>query len=178
MGVIKGDIFTIYAQADMMLTAPIGKCAVIQVYDTRSVCEIIKMKQEIGKDIITLKKIAYDDALIFPSIFTLLTKVVEPYSPEKKIKVYIYQIFDENNNVTELSQKIRKEMVKVFFQKDRIISAGKLITPALHAYLPGEYDEYNKTIEGYLQKDNIDVIISGTYKIMGDKIADLLLQDR
>ncbi len=128
------------------------------------------MKQEIGKDIVTLKKIAYDDALIFPSIFTLLTKVVEPYSPEKKIKVYIYQIFDENNNVTELSQKIRKEMVKVFFQKNRIISAGKLISPALHAYLPGEYDEYNKTIEDYLQKDNIDVIISGTYKIMGDKI--------
>ncbi len=170
MGVIKGDIFTIYGKADAMKTDPIGKCAVVQIYDTRSVCEIIQMDQEIGKDMITLKKPLYGDAFLYPSIFTLLTKVVEPYSPEKKIKVYIHQIFDENHNVTEFSQKIRKEIVNVFFQKDRMVSAGKLVSPALFAYLPGEYNEYNKTIEGYLQKDNIDVIISGTYKIVGDKV--------
>ncbi|MBP1748241.1 MAG: hypothetical protein H6Q52_780 [Deltaproteobacteria bacterium] len=170
MGVIKGDIFTVYAQADVLKTDPIGKCAVVQIYETRSVCEIIEMNREIGKDLITLKKVAYDDALLYPSIFTLLSKVVEPYSPEKKVKVYIYQIFDENHNVTEFSQKIRKEIVKVFFQKNRIVSAGKLISPALFAYLPGEYGEYNKTIEDYLRKDNIDVIISGTYKIVGDRV--------
>lgn len=170
MGVIKGDIFTVYANADTLKTDPIGKCAVVQIYDTRSVCEVIAMSREIGRDIVTLKKIAYDDALLFPSIFTLLSKVAEPYPPQKKIKVFIYQVFDENHNVTELSQKIRKEMVKVFYQKDRIIPAGKIISPALMAYLPGEYDEYNKTIEDYLRKDQIDVIISGTYKVVGDKL--------
>lgn len=170
MGVIKGDILTIYSAADKAKSDPIGRCAVVQVNDTGSICEIIEMSREIGKDTVALKKVAYDDALLYPSLFTLLSKVVEPYPPEKKIKVYIYQIFDENHNVTEFSQKVRKEMVRVFFQKKRIVSAGRLISPALSAYLPGEYDEYNKTIEDYLRKDNIDVIISGTYKVMGDKV--------
>ena len=170
MGVIKGDILTIYSAADKAKSDPIGRCAVVQVNDTGSICEIIEMSREIGKDAVALKKVAYDDALLYPSLFTLLSKVVEPYPPEKKIKVYIYQIFDENHNVTEFSQKVRKEMVRVFFQKKRIVSAGRLISPALSAYLPGEYDEYNKTIEDYLRKDNIDVIISGTYKVMGDKV--------
>lgn len=170
MGVIKGDILTVYSAADKAKSDPIGRCAVVQVNDTGSICEIIEMSREIGKDAVALKKVAYDDALLYPSLFTLLSKVVEPYPPEKKIKVYIYQIFDENHNVTEFSQKVRKEMVRVFFQKKRIVSAGRLISPALSAYLPGEYDEYNKTIEDYLRKDNIDVIISGTYKVMGDKV--------
>ncbi|MCK9227718.1 MAG: hypothetical protein PHT96_02160 [Syntrophorhabdaceae bacterium] len=170
MGVIKGDILTIYSAADKAKSDPIGRCAVVQVNDTGSICEIIEMSREIGKDAVALKKVAYDDALLYPSLFTLLSKVVEPYPPEKKIKVYIYQIFDENHNVTEFSQKVRKEMVRVFFQKKRIVSAGRLISPALSAYLPGEYDEYNKTIEDYLRKDNIDVIISGAYKVMGDKV--------
>lgn len=170
MGIIKGDVFMLYANADTIKADPVGKCAVVQVYDTRSVCEIIEMNREIGKETVTVKKIAYDDALLYPSIFTLLSKVVEPYEPSKKIKVYIYQIFDENHNVTEFSQKIRKEMAKVFFQKKRMVSAGKLISPALTAYLPGEYNEYNSAIEDYLKKDDIDVIISGTYKIIGDKV--------
>ncbi|HOC45392.1 MAG TPA: hypothetical protein PKM26_02200, partial [Syntrophorhabdaceae bacterium] len=152
MGVIKGDILTIYSAADKAKSDPIGRCAVVQVNDTGSICEIIEMSREIGKDAVALKKVAYDDALLYPSLFTLLSKVVEPYPPEKKIKVYIYQIFDENHNVTEFSQKVRKEMVRVFFQKKRIVSAGRLISPALSAYLPGEYDEYNKTIEDYLRK--------------------------
>ncbi len=170
-GVIKGDILTVYGQADEKRTDAIGKCAVVTIYDSRSICEIIEMTKEIGgKDIVTLKKLASDDALLYPSIFTLLSKVVEPYPPEKKITVYIYQIFDENHNVTALSQKIQQEMVKVFYQKNRIKQVGKGVSPALFAYLPGEYNEYNKTIEDYLAKDNIDVIISGTYKIVGDKI--------
>ena len=170
MGVIKGDIFTIYGAADTMKTDPIGKCAVVHAYDTRSICEIITMDREIGRDIVAIKKVNYDDALLYPSIFTLLSKVVDPYPPEKKIKVYIHQIYDENHNITELSQKIRKEVVKVFFQKNRIVSAGKIISPALFAYLPGEYNEYNKAIEDYLRKDDINVIISGTYRITGDRL--------
>lgn len=169
-GVIKGDILTVYDRADTMLSDPVGKCAVVQVYDTRSVCQVIEMNREIGKDTATIAKLAYDDALLYPGIFTLLSKIVEPYPPEKKLKVYVYQIFDEKNNITEFSQKVRKEIIKVFSQKKRMEPASRLISPALSAYLPGEYDEYNKTIEGYLRKDNIDVIISGTYKMVGDKV--------
>ncbi|MHB8110131.1 MAG: hypothetical protein ACYDHW_08875 [Syntrophorhabdaceae bacterium] len=170
VGVIKGDILTIYHDSDTLKASPIGKCAVTEIFDAASVCEIIEMKQEIGRDIVTLPKIAYDDALIFPSVFALMTKVVEPYKPEKKITVYIYDVFDENNNVTEFSQKIKAEVTRVFLQKKRIKQAGSAISPALFAYLPGDYNEHNSTIEDYLKKDKIDVIISGTYKVIGDKI--------
>jgi hypothetical protein len=170
MGVIKGDIFTVYAKTDTTFSDPVGKCAVVQIYDTRSVCQVIEMTREIGKDTATIAKLAYDDALLYPGVFTLLSKIVEPYPPEKKVKVYVYQIFDEKNNITEFSQKVRKEIIKVFSQKKRMEPASRLISVALGAYLPGEYDEHNKTIEEYLRKDNIDVIISGTYKMVGDKI--------
>jgi hypothetical protein len=170
MGVIKGDILTIYARTDTTLSDPVGKCAVVQIYDTRSICQVIEMTREIGKDTATIAKLAFDDAQLYPGIFTLLSKIVEPYPPEKKVKVYVYQIFDEKHNITEFSQKIRKDIVKVFSQKKRMEPASRLISPALSAYLPGEYDEYNKTIEDYLRKDNIDAIVSGTYKMVGDKI--------
>ena len=44
------------------------------------------------------------------------------------------------------------------------------MSKSLFAYLPGEYAESNQVIEDYLKKDNIDVLIAGTYKIRGDKI--------
>jgi len=169
-GVIKGDIFTVYHEGDTYRAEPIGQCAVVEIYDSKSVCEIISMQREIGLDTVTIKKLAYDDALLFPPIFALLTKVVEPYAPEKRIVVYIHEFFDEKHNVTRFSEKIKGEMKKVFFQKKRISPAGKSISSALFAYLPGEYNEYNKTIEDYLKRDQIDVIISGTYRIAGDRL--------
>lgn len=169
-GVIKGDILTVFHQSDTRMADPIGQCAVVEIYDAKSVCEIITMTREIGMDTVTIKKMTYDDALLFPSVFALLTKVVEPYSPEKQVVVYIHDFFDDKHNVTRFSEKIKREVNKVFFQKKRIKSAGRAISPALFAYLPGEYNEYNKTIEDYLRRDRIDVIIAGTYKVNGDKI--------
>ena len=169
-GVIKGDILTIFHQGDTNRADPIGKCAIVEIYDSKSVCEIITMNREIGRDTVTIEKTRYDDALLFPSIFALLTKVVEPYSPEKQIVVYVHEFFDENHNVTRFSEKIKRETNKVFFQKKRMKSAGKAISPALFAYLPGEYNEYNRTIEDYLKRDRIDVIVAGTYKVAGDRI--------
>lgn len=169
-GVIKGDIFTIYGKTDTRLIDPIGRCAVVEIFDSTSICEIIKMKREVGMDNVAINKLKYSDANLLPSVFALLTKIVEPYPPEKEIKVYIYDVFDEKNNVTKFSEKVKKEIKKVFFQKKRIKSIGENISPALFAYLPGEYNEYNKIIEDYLKKDRIDVIISGTYRVEGDKI--------
>jgi len=169
-GVIKGDILTVFHQSDTRMADPIGQCAIVEIYESKSVCEIITMTREIGMDTVTIKKMVYDDALLFPPIFALLTKVVEPYSPEKHVTVYIYDFFDENHNVTRFSEKIKREMMKVFFQKKRMKAAGQAISPALFAYMPGEYNEYTKTIEDYLSRDRIDVIISGTYKVSGDTI--------
>jgi len=178
-GVIKGDILTVYHQSDTNRVEPIGECAVVEIYDSKSVCEIIEMSREVGLDTVTIKKMTYDDALLFPPIFALLTKVVEPYSPEKKIVVYVHEFFDEKHNITRFSEKIKREVNRIFFQKKRMKSAGKAISPAVFAYLPGEYNEYNKTIEDYLKRDRIDVIIAGTYRIEGAKVQIvILLQDR
>ena len=91
-------------------------------------------------------------------------------SQHKEITVYVHSIFDEQNNITKFSEKVQKEIKKVFFQKKRIKPAGTNVSQSLFAYLPGEYAESNQVIEDYLKKDNIDVLIAGTYKIKGDKI--------
>lgn len=168
-GIIKGDILSIYDKKDTNMMESIGRCAVVDVYDLKSVCEVIKMKREIGIENVTIARLKYKDANLLPPVFALLSKIVEPYPPEKEIRVYIYDVFDENNNVTKFSEKVKTELRNIFFQKKRIKSAGRSISPALFAYLPGEYSEYNKEIEEYLEKDQVDVIISGTYKIKEDK---------
>jgi hypothetical protein len=169
-GVIKGDIFSIYKTTDTDYLDSIGKCAVTNIYETTSVCEIFKMNNEIGKDTVVIDKLTSNDSNLFPAIFQLLTKVVEPYEPQREITVYVHSIYDEQNNITKFSEKLQKEIKKIFFQKKRIKPAGTNVSQALFAYLPGEYAESNQVIEGYLKKDNIDVLIAGTYKIKGDKV--------
>lgn len=170
-GVIKGDILTIYKMDDTDYLNPVGKCAVINVYDATSICEIIKIyNNEIGKDAVVIDKLTTDDSNLYPVIFQLLTKVMEPYEPDKEIKVYVHSIFDEQNNITAFSEKVQKEIKRVFFQRKRIKPANTNVSRALFAYLPGEYAESKQIIEDYLKKDNIDVLIAGTYKIKGDKI--------
>jgi hypothetical protein len=170
-GVIKGDILTIYKIDDTNYLDPVGKCAVIKVYDVTSICEIIKIyNNEIGKDAVVIDKLTMNDSNLYPVIFQLLTKVMEPYEPDKEIKVYVHSVFDEQNNVTKFSEKLQREIKKVFFQKKKIKSAGTSVSQSLFAYLPGEYADSNQVIEDYLKKDKIDVLIAGTYKIRGDKI--------
>jgi hypothetical protein len=169
-GVIKGDILTIYKTADTNYMDPIGKCAIINVYDVTSICEITKIySSEIGKDTVVIDKLAVNDYGLYPAIFQLLSKVMEPYETDKEIRVYVHNVFDEQNNITKFSEKVQKEISKIFFQKKRIKPVTN-VSQALFAYLPGEYAESNQVVEDYLRKDNIDVLIAGTYKIRGDKI--------
>ena len=172
-GVIKGDILQIYDKKDTALINSIGKCAVIEMIsdrDDRSICEIIKMNKEISGDTVTLKKIRYSDANLYPAILQLLTKVVEPYKPFEDIRVYVYNIFDDKNNVTLFSENVKKEIKNIFYQKKRIKVVEGNVSQALYAYYPQEYGESNAIIEEYLKKDNIDVIIAGNYKVSGEKI--------
>jgi hypothetical protein len=170
-GVVEGDILTIYKMDDTKYLDPLGKCAVTNVFEVTSICEITKMyNNEIGSDAVILDKLTTNDPSLFPVVFKLLTKVVEPYEPEKEITVYVHSILDEQNNITKFSEKLQKEIKKVFFQKKRIKPAGTTVSQSLFAYLPSEYAESNQIIEDYLKKDNVDVLISGTYKINGDKI--------
>lgn len=169
-GIIKGDILTIYGRTDTQHFDTLGKCAVTKVYDSTGICEIIRMKNEIGRDIVTIPRLKYSDANLFPVIFKLMTRTIEPYEPEKEITVYVNNIYDENNNITKFSEGLRKEIKKVFYQKKRIKPVAGDISPELFAYLPDEYDKSKDVIEDYMKKDKTDVIITGTYKIKGGKI--------
>lgn len=171
-GVIKGDILTIYKQNDTEYLNPIGKCAVVNVNDTTSICEITKINSsEIAKDAVVIDKLSINDVSLYPAIFQLLTKVVEPYEPYKDIVVHIHAIFDEQNNITKLSEKIQKEIGRIFYQKKRIVKYNGKISQALKAYLPAEYADSNDIIEDYLKKEKIDVLVAGTYSIKDNKIV-------
>jgi hypothetical protein len=167
---IKGDVLDIYTTEDVKFIDPIGRCAVVLVRDSMSVCEIIKMKREIGADIVTIQKMEFNDPNLLGPIYQLLTKTVDPYEPQKEITVYVHNIVDEQNSVTEFSEMVRKEIKKIFFQKKRIKPVTKTVSQSLLAYLPGEFSESHQMIEEYMKRDNIDVIISGEYRLKGDKI--------
>ena len=167
---IKGDVLGIYMAEDVKLLDPIGRCAVVLVQDSMSVCEIIKMKREIGTDMVTIQKMEFNDPNLLGPIYQLLTKTVDPYEPQKEITVYVHNIVDEQNSVTEFSEMVRKEIKKIFFQKKRIKPVTKAVSQSLLAYLPGEFSESHQMIEEYMKRDNIDVIISGEYRLKGDKI--------
>ncbi len=169
-GLIKGDILSIYKNDDISRKKILGNCAIVNVNDSKSICEIIKIfDSEIGRDNVVIDKIIVSDVNFYPVIFQLLTKVVEPYEPYKEIKVYVNNILDEQNNVSKFSDKLQKEIKKVFSQKKRIKVVDN-ISPALIAYLPSEYAEASKDIESYLKRDDIDVIIAGKYSVKEDKI--------
>jgi hypothetical protein len=169
-GVIKGDILTIYKTYDTNYIYPIGKCAVTDVYDVTSICEIIKINNtEISYDTVVIDRLKSNDFGLYPVIFQLLTKVVEPYEPHKDITVYVHSIFDEQDNITKFSESVQKEIKKIFYQKKRI-KQPRNVSKSLFAYQPGDYAEYGQAIEGFLNKDNNDVLIGGRYRVKGDKI--------
>ena len=170
--VIKGDIFEIIASKDIELTGAIGKCAVIKTYDTTSICKIIKSKVEIEKgNIVSCKKVLYSNDQLYPLIFKVLDKLVEPYAPNKEITVYIYNFFDDKNNVTEFSEKLKKEMKNVYAQKNRIKLIGDETGRGIFVF-PDQYsyEELIKFMEDYMRKDSIDVLITGTYKTNNENI--------
>jgi len=169
-GVIKGDILTIHKPYDTNYIYPIGKCAVTNIFDVTSICEVIKINNtEISYDTVVIDKLTSNDFSLFPVIYQLLTKVVESYAPEKEITVYVHSIFDEQDNITKFSEKVQKEIKNIFYQKKRI-KQPRSVSKSLFAYQPGDYAEYGQAIEGFLNKDNNDVLIGGRYRVKGDKI--------
>ncbi len=158
---MKGDIFRIYEKKDPALMNSIGRCAVVEVYDEKSVCEIsLMVEREIGADTVAIKKIKYRDTNLYPGIFQLLTKVAEPYEPHKDITVYIHKIVDENKNETQFSEAVRKEIGRIFSQKKRIkLVSGSSVSKALLAYMPDEYAGSTAFLKEYLKRDGIDVIV-------------------
>lgn len=177
-GVIVGDILKLVESDDDILIGNVGKCAVIRTDDLSSVCEIIKLSTEIGMgDYVYINKLDYMDHKIYPSAFALLNEVVNPYEPQNKIHVFINNIYDENNNITALSERIKSEIIDIFSQKKRITVNQINISDYIN--YPDNYfytdrgasrKENIGILKGVMKRADIDVIITGTYKIDQSKI--------
>lgn len=168
-GVIKGDLLKVIDGKDSSLKGDIGRCAVLQVYGSSTLCTIVKAKLEIAKgDRVETNRLFYQDAAIYEQLLLLLSSIVGPYEPHKELRVYIHQIYDQQNNITRLSEKVRKEMVSLFSQKARM----KLVTGEgenIFAFYPYEYGDRIRAVKEFMRKDGVDVILYGQYKPRGDK---------
>lgn len=170
-GVIKGDIINITRPVDISLANPIGQCAVQKTFESTSICEVFKMTQEIENgQVVFMRKLEFNDPKLFPDVFRMLHNLVEPYAPYKDISIYVYNIFDENRNITKFSELLKEEVKFVFSQKKRIKFISDDVGRIFAAYSPNELSEKNKVIEGYMKKDNIDALITGHYEVKGEKV--------
>jgi hypothetical protein len=168
-GVTKGDIFKISEEKDPDLKGPIGRCAVLDVEENQSTCEIIKMSKEIRKgNVVKANRVLFFDSRLYPIIFDTLTKFLQPYEPYKKVNVYIYNIFDEKNNITRFSEILKIEMKNIFSQKNRINLVSNDVGKGYVIY-PEEYLN-TKFVEDYMKRDDINVLIAGQYKINNENI--------
>ncbi len=171
-GVAKGDIATIARRdADDPLKNSLGQCAVVETDEPSAVCEIIRSKMEMHRgDLVFVKSVRpYADVSLFQLALRTLQSVVHPYPPDKKLSVYVYGIFNERNDVTGLSERIRREIVEVFRQKSRIKLADSSAT--MEAFYPTDDLRWVNDIKQFMKKANIDALVTGTYRIQDDKVA-------
>lgn len=165
-GVIRGDILTITGSADVNLEKHIGKCAVLSVDRQSSVCEIIAANMEIKRG----SKVSIAEATtaapqFFPAAYSLLSKSVEAYEPNEIVSVYIHDIFDEQNNVTQLSNQIRQQIENLFANKKRIrIVGAKSSDKTFHFYPNLDREQYEIRHE-LMETLPVDVLVSGAYTV-------------
>ena len=175
-GVAKGDIAKIAKpHAEDPLTNYAGQCAVVETSEVSAVCEIIRSRIEMHRgDLVFLKQVVPSgDRAFFPLALKTLYSVVNPYHASKDLSVCVYGIFDEKNQVTALSDKIRQEIVGVMRQKSRI----KLVDGAasmIEAFYPTEDMRWAGELKQFMKRARIDTLITGMYRISGDQLSILV----
>jgi hypothetical protein len=172
LGAAKGDVAKIARRgAEDPLTNTLGQCAIIETDEASAVCEIIQSKMEIYRgDSVFLRSVnVYADAVLRPLALKTLDSVVSPYDPSKKLSVYVYNIFDEKNDVTALSERIRREIVEVMRQKSRIKLADGDAT--MEVFYPTDDMHWAGDVRQFMKKANVDVLITGIYGIQKDQLV-------
>ena len=176
-GIIKGDMLSIFKKdAKPSIDNEIGRCVVVKNENNMSICNIIKSKIEIGRgDFVILKRLDYSDPKLYPLIYTTLNEIVEPYEINRQIRVYIHNIYDEKNNITEFSQIIKEQILDIFRKKERLL----LDTSILNEYM-GYQDDYFYSdmdrskqerilnLKKKMEQFKIDVVITGYYAVKND----------
>jgi hypothetical protein len=151
------------------LSGEIGRCAVVETSDLSSICEIINVRREIEPgDLVKAKKLSYPNKTMYPLLFGVLEKVVEPYEPNKQITVYVHDVYDEKENVTPFSERIKAEMKNLFSQKARIRVVNDV--DGVYSFYPSEYKTWLPQIKTYLKRDKVDVLLSGRYQVSGSTV--------
>lgn len=186
-GMIKGDIVKITKDSDISLTEQIGKCAVQKTFESTSICEIISMKQEIeNKNIVYMERFRTIDPNLFNQMIALLNSIVEPYKPYDNINIYVHDIYDEKNNTTLFSERLKEDILYSFQQKSRIAAtrdAYKSYIGYQDHYFNADAYTFNERnvnkLKNSMKTFNIDVLLTGVYKIKGDTLnIALLIVDR
>jgi hypothetical protein len=169
-GLIKGDILQISRDVDYNLINPAGRCALVRVDPDSSICEIISIRNEISQDYqVYANRLYSTEERFYPIIYPLLYSVVEPYQPQKKVSVYVYDIFDKRLNKTMFSMRIKREIENVFAQKSKILLKGDLTSKEFHFY-PIDSPDYQRMIDDFMKRENIDVFITALYSLEGGQI--------
>lgn len=171
LGVAKGDVAKLARRdADDPLNNSLGQCAVIETDEASAVCEIIRSRMEMRKgDLVFVKSVkVYADATLYSLALRTLHSVVNQYPPSRKLSAYVYGIFNEKNDVTGLSERIRREIVEVLRQKSRIKLADGGAT--MEAFYPAEDMYWVSDVKQFMKKANIDVLVTGNYRIQDDKL--------
>ena len=170
--VIKGDIFTVTARQDVYKEKPIGKCAVTSVDAKSSICEIISSNWEIPRGSnVSLPAIYFSNEKLYPAIYKILSKSVDPFMPYDKLKISIYDIYDSQNNVTKFSENVKQEIKDVFVQKKRVkLVEPRAIQKDFLIYPEDIRNSYGLRTE-VMETLAVDVFIIGSYAIENENIA-------
>jgi hypothetical protein len=174
-GALKGDVARIVRRDATDPSDILGKCVVTETRDTTLLCEALQTKGEIQLgDLAILKGLSLPTDNAFQQLVLATARsVVEPYHPSKEISVYVYEIFDEGNNITGLSRKIRMELVDAFKQKSRLSLAGNASVKDV-AFYPDADLRWIRDVKDVMAKTTVDVLITGRYKIEGDQLQATL----
>lgn len=167
-GIIKGDYGRIMKPGAVDPSDTAGRCAVVEVRDATLLCEVFQARVEVEVgDRVFFKALPFpSDAAFQESTIALLNSLVSPYEPSRQISVYVLPIYDDANNVTALSQKIRREVIDALREKGRINLSGDSSLKELVLY-PDDDLAWIWEARDALTKAGVDVLIVGKYRIEG-----------
>ena len=167
-GVIKGDIGRIAKRGAVDPTDIAGKCAVTETRETSLLCEVLQTREEIqlGDAVLFKGLVSPPDAAFQQLVLAAARSVVAPYPPSKEISVYVYEIFDDQGNVTGLSRRIKAELIEALKQKRRISIAGNTSLKEIVFY-PVRDLTWIADVKDVMTKTTVDVLITGRYRMEG-----------
>lgn len=189
-GLLKGDVLRIYKKG-RFLNNLVAECIVVETSLARSVCEITKSTCELESgDVAFVDELQMFDEKLGNFVISVLKHVLDPYSPEKAISVFVRGIFDQENRVTSFSQILSKEFYNIASQKRKIRLIQKEEATKLkeRIHYPDRYfkigtdfyhEEEVKDLKTTIERANVDVVILGSYRKDGETIVvDIYCIDR